>query len=148
MSEEPNIPEIASQAEAEIREDNRKGPPSNWKEALSVLAATRSSIMKVEGKQVATDLGKKIALAVVALLGLLFSWILLMFGLVGVLSDLTPMNWWQAAFSVGGLHILIAILLLLIAKSIGSEPFPITRKEFEKDREWLNQLKQQSKSQS
>lgn len=146
MSEEANIPEIA--AEAEIEKEESNGLPTNWKEALSVLASARSAILKIEGKKAASDVVKKIVLAIVAVLGLLFAWILLMFGLVGGLAALCLMNWWQASFVVGGGHILIAIILLLVAKAIGSEPFPITRKEFEKDREWLKQLKQQSKSQS
>lgn len=148
MSEEPNIPGIAEKAKAEIREEDSGGLPKNWKEGLSVLAASRSAIFKLEGKKAASDAITKLVLAIVAILGLLFSWILLMSGLVGVLAVYTPMNWWQSSFTVAGGHILVAIILLLIAKASGSAPFPITRKEFEKDREWLNQLKKKSKSTS
>lgn len=146
MIEKSQIPKAADDAEAESPIGSAL--PSNWTQALAALSSSRAAILKIEGKKVASDLIVKVGLVIIAVLGLLFSWILLMIGLVGVLTVYTILNWWQASFAIAGGHVVIAIVLLLIAKAIGSEPFPVTRKEFEKDREWLNQLKQQSKSQS
>ncbi len=91
---------------------------------------------------------KKLALAIIGVVALFFAWCLLMSGVVGAIASSPALNWWQAALIVGGVHMLAAIVLFLVAKSEAPAPFPITRAEFEKDREWLNQLKNQSKSQS
>ena len=108
--------------------------PENWKEAIPSL--------------IGVTVRKLIIVGVLAFC-LIASWGLLTAGLIGLISVHFNCAWYFAAFSLGGIYLLIALVMLLIFKgSKKIESFPVTRKEFEKDREWLNQLKNRSSSQN
>jgi hypothetical protein len=74
-----------------------------------------------------------------------FIWALLLAGGIGWLAGYLesaghPCGWPVVTFAVAGLHILLAGALLLALRRPNPPPFPITRNEFEKDREWLKTL--------
>lgn len=114
--------------------------PQDWKEALLALVTSRVAIVSLEAKEAATSaLGRLVPLLIgtVCLVGF---WALLVAGAVGGIAAATDWKWYHVAFAAAGVHFLIAAIALLIAKAKRSAPFPVTRAEFEKDREWLNQL--------
>ncbi len=121
----------------------------NWKDAIPSLIASRIGIIRIESQDAIEVAVRKLILLSVALFSLFATWALLTAGLVGVISEHFNCPWYFAAFSVGGVYLLISLVMLVIIKRIKkTESFPITRAEFEKDRKWLNQLKNRSNSQS
>jgi uncharacterized membrane protein YqjE len=69
--------------------------------------------------------------------------LLIVAGIIGVIVVTSSWQWYQAAFAVAGGHLLVAAIAFLLSRSKSADSFPLTRAEFEKDREWLNQLKKQ-----
>ncbi len=121
----------------------------NWKEAIPSLLVSRIGIFRIEAQDVIEVLAKKLILWIVTVFCLVATWGLLTAGLIGVISAHYNCPWYFAAFSLGGVYLFISLLMLLIIKRIKKiESFPITCGEFEKDRQWLNQLKNRSNSQS
>jgi len=119
--------------------------PESWTDALACLVSSRISIIQAESKDAAATGARKAVLVVVAALCVLFTWILVLAGAVGAISSATAWTWYHVAFAAAGLHLLIAVIAVLIVKSKSAPPFPITRAEFEKDREWLNRLNKKPK---
>ena len=121
--------------------DARGHLPGNWKEALAGLVASRAAIVSLEAKDAAASaLGRLIPL-LVGLVCIFGVWALAMAGAVGGIAAATEWEWYHVAFAAAGIHLLIALIAIMIAKAKRPAPFPVTRAEFEKDREWLNQLK-------
>jgi uncharacterized membrane protein YqjE len=121
--------------------DTSGGAPTNWGEALAGLVASRVAIISMEAKDAtASALGRLVPL-VVGIVCLVGVWVLAMAGAVGAIAAATEWEWYHVAFAAAGIHLLIALIVLLAAKAERPAPFPVTRAEFEKDREWLNQLK-------
>lgn len=120
--------------------------PGDWKDAIPSLIASRFGIIRIESKDAIEIAVRKLILLSVALFCLFATWGLLTAGLIGVVSEHFKCPWYFSAFSVGGVYLLISlVVLVIIKKSKKTETFPITRAEFEKDRQWLNQLKNRSK---
>jgi uncharacterized membrane protein YqjE len=113
----------------------------NWMEAICGLVESRVSIISIESKDALNSaLAKFIPLAV-CLFCVLAAWFLAVATAIGCLAATTEWKWYQITFAIAGLHLVIALVALLIAKKSKPAPFPVTRSEFEKDREWLIQLK-------
>ncbi len=132
----------------EFRPGPDQGFPTNWKEALATLISTRSKILKLELGNAAGAGIQKIVFLIIAVLALFFAWIFLMLGAIGLLTLIPVFVWWHSALIIGGLHVLAAVILLLLVKNGSMPGFPLTRAEFEKDREWLNQTKTNTNSPS
>lgn len=125
------------------------GLPANWKEAIPVLIASRMGILQIEAKDALEVAVRKLIISGVLAFCLIAAWMLLTAGLIGLISVYFHIAWYFAAFLLAGVHLLIAFFMqLAVKRSKSIESFPITREEFEKDREWLNQLKNRSNSQS
>jgi uncharacterized membrane protein YqjE len=121
----------------------------SWKDAIPNLIASRIGIIRIESQDAIEVAVRKMILLSVALFSLFATWGLLTAGLIGVISEHFNCPWYFAAFSVGGVYLLISlVMLVIIKKAKRTESFPITRAEFEKDRKWLNQLNNRSNSQS
>lgn len=132
-------------SEARIPGDSERKLPESWKEALACLVSSRIAIIQAESKEAASTGAKKAVLGVIAAFCALFTWILILAGAVGAISAATPWHWYHVSFAAGGLHLAIALIAVLMVKAKAAPPFPITRAEFEKDREWLNQLNKNPK---
>lgn len=128
--------------------ENAEAPPQNGINAALGLLESRAAIISIEAKDAFGSSLAKIALLLVALLGVIGAWALTMVGVIGGISSATAWEWYHVAFAAAGAHLLLALVALLIAKSRKSHPFPVTRAEFEKDREWLTQLKNRNNSPS
>ncbi len=113
----------------------------NWVEAIFGLAESRAAIISLEAKDALNSgLAKVIPLAV-CLFCVFTAWALTVAAAIGCLSACTAWKWYQVAFAMAGLHLVIVAVAWQIAKKRKPAPFPVTRSEFEKDREWLIQLK-------
>lgn len=113
----------------------------SWKEGFSDLLSSKIGIFKLEAKEAAAVAMGKIVLLSVAAFFLLIAWLLVNAGLVGVIAETTSWTWYHAVFALAGGHCLVALILFLISRTKSADPFPITRAELEKDREWLENLK-------
>lgn len=140
MSTDTEIP-----AQAQIPGDSERKLPEDWKGAFSCLVSSRIAIIQAESKEAASTGAKKVALVAIAAFCALFTWILVLAGIIGAISASTSLQWYHVAFAAAVLHVVIALVAVLMAKAKAAAPFPITRAEFEKDREWLNQLNKKPK---
>lgn len=123
--------------------------PEDWKEAIPSLITSRIGIFRIEAQEALEETVRKLIILGVAVFCLIATWVLLTAGLIGLIAVQFNCAWYFAAFSIGGGYLLIALIMILIAKGLKkNESFPITREEFEKDREWLNKLKNRSSSQN
>lgn len=128
--------------------ENAETPPKSGIHAAFGLMESRAAIVSIEAKQALGAALARGALLFAALLGVVGAWALALAGAIGAIASATGWEWFHVALAAAGLHLLFALTALLIAKSRKSEPFPVTRAEFEKDREWLTQLKNRNNSRS
>jgi uncharacterized membrane protein YqjE len=141
-----NLPNSSAGSSPLAGENHTSG---NWKDAVPDLIFSRIGIFRIEAKDALEVTVRKLILLSVILFGLFATWSLITAGLVGVISAQFNCPWYFAALSLGGIYLLVSLAMLLIIKrSKKIESFPVTRQEFEKDREWLNQLKNRKSSQS
>jgi uncharacterized membrane protein YqjE len=113
----------------------------NWAEAIFGLIESRAAIISLEAKEAAGNGLAKLVPLLVCLFCAFAAWALIVAAAIGCLADAMDWKWYQLTFAMAALHVLIAVIALLIAKKKKPAPFPVTRSEFEKDREWLKQLK-------
>jgi len=71
---------------------------------------------------------------------------LLLAGSIGALSQLAGWSWFWSALAIGAIHIIIAASLLRKSSGAGTPLFPVTRAEFQRDREWIENLQKNPKS--
>lgn len=112
-----------------------------WLEAILGLIESRAGIISLEAKEaLAMGIARLVPL-LVFLFSAFATWALIVVATIGCLAGATAWKWHQVAFAMAALHVIIAVFAFLIAKKRKPAPFPVTRSEFEKDREWLIQLK-------
>lgn len=119
------------------------GAPKDWKAALAALVSARLEIIRIEAKPASSAAAVRVALFSVGLFGLFTAWVLALVASIGSIAAATSWQWYHVAFAAAGVHLLIGLLILPALKSRKRVSFPVTRAEFEKDREWLNRLKDQ-----
>jgi uncharacterized membrane protein YqjE len=118
------------------------GMPKGWKAAFATLVSARLEMIRIEAKSASAAAVGRIALLLIMLFGLFFAWVLALVAAIGAIAASTPWVWYQVAAAAAGLHLLLAAFALLIIRASKKKTsFPVTRAEFEKDREWLNRLK-------
>ena len=114
--------------------------PEGWKEAILTLISSRLGIIQAESEDAKKIAARKFFLGLLAIFAAFFAWLLLFAGLIGALSAATPLSWYQIALIAAGFHLIVAIIAVIRMRAPSASPFPITRAEFEKDREWIRQL--------
>ena len=108
-------------------------------ESRAALFATESKAALVQFVLVAICL-------VAALLFFAFGYIFLLATAVVAIAQLAKVSWLWTALGAAGLHILIALIFVLIARSGIKRPiFRETAAELKKDREWLKDLETDQK---
>lgn len=120
--------------------------PSNWREAITSLIAARVALIQLEAQEAARHGAKRAVGIAVGALSALFAWILLLAGAIGAVSAATGWAWHWLALGTGGLHALLAIILIFSLKKSSHAAFSLTRAEFQKDREWIENLQTNRKS--
>lgn len=124
-------------------------PMGGFKSSLHTLVTARASLICREFKSALRDRTRAITSLIVAVMLAFFSWALLLAGSIAALSIATGWPWHLVTLCLAALHLMTAIMLLKAAtNSAKSDPFPLTRSEFQKDCEWLQSLQKDPKSKS
>ncbi len=115
--------------------------------AVSYLAA-RWELFSLEAKDAAANYVKIVILLVVAVAMLLFGLIFFMCALVYLVAWLAYWHWGWVFFGFGFFSFLITVFCALVAKHrFGVDSFATTLAELKKDKEWLSQNKNATRSQ-
>ena len=98
----------------------------------------RIKLFQLEAREIRGELLVKLFVLLTAFLFFALGYIALLTGGVAMLIDHFQWPWPKTVISVGGLHIFIAFLLLIIVrKRLSQAAFRDTLQEIEKDRQWL-----------
>lgn len=110
------------------------------------LIAARFALIELESKDLAKA-GARCATLIAAACGcFIFTWALLLAGGVSLISEMIGWPWNRVALAAAALHLLAGIILARLAKPSGEPSFPVTRAEFKKDREWIENYQKTRKS--
>lgn len=142
MTENSGAPPSDEAQAAASRVAGRSNPPNgNWVEAIFGLIESRAEIISLEAKEAMGDGFAKLVPLVICLFCVFATWALTVVAAIGCLANATNWKWYEITCAMAALHMVIAVIAFLVAKKPKPAPFPVTRSEFEKDREWLIQLK-------
>jgi len=109
--------------------------------ALAEFFESRFALLAEESKAAAVQLLILAGCLVFALLLCALGYVFLITGAVVGLAHLVGISWPWIALTAAVLHFIIALVLLLIARSRITKPFfRVTLAELRKDREWLKNL--------
>lgn len=120
--------------------------PANWREAVLNLISSRVALIQLESKDAARDAALRMARLVALVICIFFTWALVLAGGTAALAKATAWPWYLIAFGFAAMHLIAAIILAKSAKTQSGPAFPITRAEFQKDREWIENLQLTRKS--
>ena len=120
--------------------------PSNWREALMGLVASRIALIELESKEAASAGARRAASLVGAVISAFFTWALLLAGGIAAIAASTGCPWYWLAIGAAVVHLITALILMKAAKPSGQPAFPVTRSEFKKDREWIENFQKTRKS--
>jgi len=82
---------------------------------------------------------------VVAAILVAIGYIFLVITAIAGLAHLAGISWLWITLAAAGVHFVIALVLLLVARTRITKPlFPVTASELKKDREWLKNLDETS----
>ena len=101
------------------------------------LIAARFALIELESKDAAKQGARRAALAAAACGCAVFAWALLLAGGVSLIAESAGWPWYAVALGAAVLHLLAGIILANLAKPSANPAFPVTRAEFKKDREWI-----------
>lgn len=120
--------------------------PANWREALMGLIAARYALIEFESKDLAQRGVRRATWVVAAGICAIFAWTLLLAGGISWIADSSGWRWYVVAMGAALLHLLGGIVFASMAKPSVKTAFPITRAEFQKDREWIENFHKAKKS--
>ncbi len=110
------------------------------------LIAARFALIELESKDAVKEAARRAALIAAACGCGVFAWVLLLAGGVSLIAETNGWPWNLVAIGTAILHLLAGIILASLAKPSASATFPVTRAEFQKDREWIENLHKTKKS--
>ena len=139
----PESPPEAANHGAEPQWDRKQ--PENWQDAMLALFSSRIALMRLEAKDAAKGATRRIASLVIMILCAFFTWALLLAGGIAGIAAASGWPWYGLALAAAAVHLIVAAILAGIAKAPANPAFPVTRAEFEKDREWIEKLKKTRK---
>src|SRR5205809_6728399 len=115
--------------------------------ALSEFFESRFALLAQESKAAAVQLLILAGCLIFALLLCAVGYVFFITGVVVGLAHLAGISWPWIALATAALHFVIALMLLLIARSRITKPFfRATLAELRKDREWLKNLQATNQS--
>ena len=115
--------------------------------ALAEFFEIRFALLAEESKAAALQVLILVGCLIFALLLCAIGYIFLITGLVAGLAHLVGISWPWIAFAAAVLHFIVALVLILIARSRMTKPFfRATLDELKKDREWLKNLQTTNQS--
>ena len=117
--------------------------------ALAEFCESRFALVAQESKTALVQLLVILACLVLALVLCVFGYIFLVTTVIVGVAHLAGISWLWTAFAAAGVHFIIALVLLVVARSRITKPvFPATISELKKDREWLKNLDRTNQSTS
>src|SRR5437762_13142998 len=115
--------------------------------ALAEFFESRFALLAEESKAAAVQLLILAGCLIFALLLCVIGYVFLITGIVVGLAHLAGISWPWIALAAAALHFVIALMLLLIARSRITKPFfRASLVELRKDREWLKNLQATNQS--
>jgi uncharacterized membrane protein YqjE len=115
--------------------------------ALAEFFESRFALLAEESKAAALQVLILVGCLIFAVLLCAIGYIFLITGVVAGLAHLVGISWPWIALAAAALHFIIALVLVLIARSRMTKPFfRATLAELKKDREWLKNLQATNQS--
>jgi uncharacterized membrane protein YqjE len=109
--------------------------------ALAEFFESRFALLAEESKGAAVQLLILVGCIIFALLLCALGYVFLITGVVVGLAQLIGISWSWIALAAAVVHFIVALVLLLVARSRVTKPlFRATLTELKKDREWLKNL--------
>jgi len=109
--------------------------------ALAEFFESRFALLAEESKGAAVQLLILVGCVIFALLLCALGYVFLITGAVVGLAQLIGISWAWIALATAVVHFIVALVLLLVARSRVTKPlFRATLTELKKDREWLRNL--------
>ena len=109
--------------------------------ALAVFFESRFALLARDSKAALVQMFALVACLLAALLLFTFGYIFLIASAVVGLAHLARISWLWIALAAAGVHFVIALVFLLVARSRMTKPlFRATAAELKKDSEWLKNL--------
>ena len=109
--------------------------------ALAEFFESRFALLAEESKGAAVQLLILVGCVIFALLLCALGYVFLITGAVVGLAHLIGISWPRIALAAAVVHFIVALVLLLVARSRVTKPlFRATLNELKKDREWLKNL--------
>ncbi len=114
--------------------------------ALATFAESRLALFTRESKGALVQLLVLAACLVAAVLLVALGYVFLVATAIVAIAHAAGISWEWTALAAAGIHFLLALACLLVARSrLTKHPFPETTAELKKDREWLKNLDQASR---
>jgi hypothetical protein len=104
------------------------------------LIASRVDLIELEAKDIARSAVRRAVLLAATFVCILSTWALVLVGGIALIAESAGWPWSWVALAAAALHLLGAFILVRMAKPSGARAFPVTRSEFKKDREWIENL--------
>ena len=109
--------------------------------ALVGFFESRFALFSKESKLALLQMLGLAACLIAAVMLVAIGYVFLIVSVVAGLARLVNVSWLWVALAAAGMHFLIALVLLLVARSRMTKPlFRATASELRKDREWLKNL--------
>ena len=109
--------------------------------ALFAYVETRAALLAVESKALLLQLMAVVAFALAALIAVVFGYIFILASLIAGIAHRTGVSWTWIALVTGLLHVVLAVVCVLLAKSrLTGRLYPETRAELKRDQQWLKSL--------
>ena len=115
-------------------------PAAGWRQALALWFDSRLEIIRIEATEARRSAASRASTAAAFAACTLLGWSLLLAAAIGWLPTVTPLTWPATAAILAAIHLAAALLLLRSLRRPQPPSFPVTRQEFQKDREWLSSL--------
>jgi uncharacterized membrane protein YqjE len=117
--------------------------------ALAEFFESRFALVAQESKTALVQLLVILACLVLALVLCVLGYIFLVATVIVGVAHLAGISWLWTALAAAGVHFIIALVLLVVARSRITKPvFRATISELKKDREWLKNLDRTNQSTS
>jgi uncharacterized membrane protein YqjE len=114
--------------------------------SFAEFLASRSALFAKESKAALGQLIVVIACLVFAIIFFALGYLFLVGSAVVAIARLAQVSWIWVAIAAAGLHFVLALICLLIARSrVTHAPYRELTAELKKDREWLKSLDQTSR---
>ena len=109
--------------------------------AIFAYVETRAALLAVESKAMLLQLVAVLAFGLGAVVAVLLGYIFVLASLIVGIAHGTGVSWTWVALCAGLLHIILAIVCVLLAKSkLRGRLYPETRSELKRDQQWLKSL--------